>query len=83
MLLEHACYLFLEGEELLLVLASHCPLHGADVFSDLLLVLVANDVLYLDLFFDLVGLFGRRYGLWRRGCFLDRVCSILFFGLLL
>lgn len=84
--LQHACYFFLEGEELLLVLASHCPLHRIDVFSDLFLVLVADDVLDLNLFLDLVGLFCRSYGLWWRSCFLDGVCSILlfvFFGLLL
>lgn len=83
---QHACYLFLEGEELLLVFATHCTLHGADVLSHFFLVLIADYVLDLDLFLDLVSLFCRCYGLRRWGGLFYGIGSILFFvlfGLLL
>lgn len=79
MFLQHACYLFLEGEKLLLVFSTHCALHGADVLPDLFLVLVADYVLDLNFFLDLVGLLCRGYGLRRRDGLLDGVCTVLFF----
>lgn len=81
LLFQHACYLLLEGEELLLVFATHRSLHSADVLSDLFLVLVADYVLNLYLFLDLVGLFCRGYGLRRWGGLFDGIGSILFFVL--
>lgn len=68
LLFKHAGHFLLEGKELLLVISSHSSLHGTDVLPHFLLVLVADDVLYLDLLLDLLCLldwsdFGRWSGL--------------------
>jgi hypothetical protein len=77
LLLQHARYFLLEGEELLLVVAPHRPLHSVDVLPHLLLILTCDDVLHLDLFLDPVGLLCRSDAFRCRDGLLYRLSSIL------
>ena len=69
----------MKGEKLLFVLSSHSSFHSADVFSDFFLVLIADYVLYFDLFLDFISLFYWSYTFrWRDG-FFYWICTIFLF----